>query len=151
MNNQVNMRYEGAFFFAQLIGHLERVSQTDNIYTAEIQLRELILQYDLLNVLLQGFFEQQSYIGSEALLLAIEIVFKIIRLADKLNVEAVFEVFEKQGCLEAIEDLQTHTHDSVRNSSYTVIVWYNNLNEGKESQNEILPNPPLFQPAVQLP
>ena len=126
------------------------MSETPNIYTAEIQLRELILHYDLLNVILQGFFEQKSYIGSESLLLAIELVFKIIRLAEKLNVEAVFEVFEKQGCLEAIEDLQTHPHDSVRNSSHSVIVWYNSLSEVKESQNEILPNPPLFQPAAPL-
>ena len=95
MNDQLLMRFEGAFFFAQLIGHLERVSETPNIYTAEIQLRELILSHSLLNVMLEGFFALKDFIGAESLVLAIETVFKIIRLAYKLNVEAVLEEFEK--------------------------------------------------------
>lgn len=68
------------------------------------------------------------------MLVAIEIVDHLLKLAAHYDLEPVFESFEKQGCLDAIEDLQQLAmNQKVNDKCYAVIDWYNTLNEQREA------------------
>ena len=139
-SEQLNERSEAVYFFMKYYYQLSRLTEAGTYEdTVELELNNALYRLDLLNVLTQNVFEQAAIINKEVLSTAIEIVLFVLRTAAMLRSEPVFEMFEKQGCLDAIENLQSFPSELVRTKSLTVVDFYQNLEDhfgGQAAPNE---------------
>ena len=70
-----------------------------------MNLRKLVLEENLLTVISESVLKSPSFQQeSDTLLVTIELVSIVLRLASLYNIEKVFCCFEKEGCLENLEN-----------------------------------------------
>ena len=91
----------------------------------EMILRKLVLEENLLTVLNESVLESPSFQHeSGTLLITMELIMMVLRLSSYYNIENVFNCFEKEGCLETLEDHQLNLNQTVASKALQIVLWY---------------------------
>ena len=122
------MKVEKAIIF--LRNHFARLSQIleKNANVVELEVMRAILQDGLFECMTE-VCQSVSTHNPTTVKCSCELATLILQIADKLNLEDIFQTFEKNGCLDAFEDLLVHENALVRDSVNELIALYNDLTE----------------------
>lgn len=125
-SNQVIFVQEGAMFFAQLVGVLQNFSTVDSRSAqVEEQLLKLVVSDGLLERLgscVLNFKERD--VDALTLTVTAFAIHTVLKLAQQFDQKAIFAVFERSGCLDAVEALQENANRDVYDASVELIKWY---------------------------
>ena len=102
---------------------------SSGVQMANIQLKELILNCNLLKVLSDNTLTQTSSASPDEILIVLEMFDKTLKLAEQLAIEAIFKNFEREGCLDNLEMLQQHQNTKVKEKVIEIITWYGTVDE----------------------
>lgn len=105
-SNQVANVREGVIFFVVFVAFLAKLTHTERKVEAEEQLIKLVTDDQIfthLKQLVQNY--KETGMPGETLKYSVLLIEHLLKLIQFFNHEEAMEMFERQGCLDAIEDL----------------------------------------------
>lgn len=142
-SEQMLLQLEGAIFLSKFVIHLNKLCE-EHVQMRErvgLQLIKAVLQVGngLFFDLAVFVFERAEYLNPKTVIAACETIFYSLQMAHGLDLEAVFEAFEKQGCLDAIENLTVDPRTEIRSFAIEIVTLYNDLPR-RSHENELQTN-----------
>lgn len=118
----MRFKTEGVCFFGTYIGGIGRQ------HDPQPHLCTVVFEWDILKQLCEQVLSQAScQNSSQILLVALETVSQILKIAENNAIDRVFMHFEQAGCLDAVEEQTLHPNDEVAERARKIVNWYTNL------------------------
>ena len=105
-SNQVANVHEGVIFFFVFVAYLAKLTHTERKVEAGEHLNKLVTDDQIfthMKQLVQNY--KETGMPGETLKYSVLLIEHLLKLIQFFNHEEAMEIFERQGCLDAIEDL----------------------------------------------